>query len=129
MPSAIETLVKILKLEREQGCKNNVVIGGLAAYGSNWRGQAASQARRPEHMMLVDEITDLLNRYDQLETKDERDSTIRYILDRVTGRQPAPGSFWIGRRSSRSGRFSRGGRGGRASCAGAFPSRGGRSPP
>jgi ATP-dependent DNA helicase RecG len=93
MPSAIETLVKILKLEREQGCKNNVVIGGLAAYGSNWRGQAASQARRPEHMMLVDEITDLLNRYDQLETKDERDSTIRYILDRVTGRQPAPPEY------------------------------------
>jgi ATP-dependent DNA helicase RecG len=93
MPSAIETLVKILKLEREQGCKNNAVIGGLSAYGNNWRGQAFSQARRAEHMMLVDEIADLLKRYDQLETKDERDSAIRYILDRVTGRQPAPAEY------------------------------------
>ena len=31
MPSALETLVKILKLEREQGYKNTAVIGGLAA--------------------------------------------------------------------------------------------------
>ena len=93
MPSAMETLVKILKLEREQGCKNNAVIGGLAAYGNNWRGQAFAQARRVEHMMLADEIADLLRRYDALETKDERDSTIRYILDRVTGRQPAPPEY------------------------------------
>ena len=33
MPSALETLVKILKLEREQGYKNTAVIGGLATIG------------------------------------------------------------------------------------------------
>ena len=48
MPSALETLVKILKLEREQGCENRAVIGGLAAYGVTWKKQAQEQARRAE---------------------------------------------------------------------------------
>lgn len=29
MPSALETLVKILKLERGQGCENRAVIGEI----------------------------------------------------------------------------------------------------
>ncbi|NJO85144.1 MAG: hypothetical protein HC828_21970, partial [Blastochloris sp.] len=49
MPSALETLVKILKLEREQGCQNTAVIGGLAAFGQNWVKDAHAQARKPEH--------------------------------------------------------------------------------
>ena len=55
MPSALETLVKILKLEREQGCKNSAVIGGLAAFSEKWSQDAHTQARKPEHHLLVDE--------------------------------------------------------------------------
>ena len=53
MPSALETLVKILKLEREQGCENRAVIGGFAAYSVNWKEQAQAQARRPDHHVLA----------------------------------------------------------------------------
>ena len=36
MPSALETLVKILKLERDQGGKDSAVIGGLSAFCEGW---------------------------------------------------------------------------------------------
>ena len=36
MPSAIETLVKILKLEKQQGANNKAVVGGLGAFSANW---------------------------------------------------------------------------------------------
>ena len=52
MPTALETLVKILKLERNQGCKNTAVVGGLDAYSKQWKPQATEQARQPENTML-----------------------------------------------------------------------------
>ncbi|GAB4528298.1 MAG: ATP-dependent DNA helicase RecG [Anaerolineae bacterium] len=90
MPSQLETLVKILKLERQQGYKNSAVIGGLGAYGENWRESAHKQARKPEHHLLVDELVALLQEYDQTENKDERHSRITYMMDRITGRVGAP---------------------------------------
>ncbi|MBK9750715.1 MAG: ATP-dependent DNA helicase RecG [Chloroflexi bacterium] len=93
MPSALETLVKILKLEKEQGYKNAAVIGGLAAYETNWTKNAHAQARRPEHHALVDELSDLLKRYDGLEVRDERHESITYMLDRIMGRKPTPANY------------------------------------
>ena len=93
MPSALETLVKILKLEREQGYKNTAVIGGLAAYGNTWKPNAHAQARKPEHHILVDELFDLLGSYEALPSKDERDEKISYMLNRITGRVPPPPEY------------------------------------
>lgn len=93
MPSALETLVKILKLEREQGYKNTAVIGGLAAYSGKWMNDAHAQARRPEHHVLVDELYDILSGYEALETRDERHAKINYMLDRITGRVPPPPEY------------------------------------
>jgi ATP-dependent DNA helicase RecG len=93
MPSALETLVKILKLEREQGCENRAVIGGLAAYSINWKQQAQSQARRPEHHILVNEIGDILEDYEQVDSQLERMKQIDYMLDRIMGRVPPPAKY------------------------------------
>ncbi|MBA3872846.1 MAG: ATP-dependent DNA helicase RecG [Anaerolineae bacterium] len=93
MPSALETLVKILKLEREQGCKNTAVIGGLAAFSEKWSQDAHTQARKPEHHLLVDELTGLLHQYEHIEAKADRVIGIAYMLDRITGRVPAPPEF------------------------------------
>jgi ATP-dependent DNA helicase RecG len=90
MPSALETLVKILKLEREKGYKNDAIQGGVSTYAITWQEMAHAQARRPEHHQLVDEITTRLAGYDEMATKNERHSTISYVLDRITGRVPAP---------------------------------------
>lgn len=92
MPSALETLVKILKQERETGCENRTVIGGLGAYSDTWQRQAREQARRAEHMVLADELVTLLRAYDHHD-KTDRVSKITYMLDRITGRAPVPPQY------------------------------------
>ena len=93
MPSALETMVKILKLEIEQGGKNSAVVGGLGAYLSNWQPQAREQARRAEQHILIDEIVDVLEAYESLEDENERVYKINYLLDRATNRAPAPKAY------------------------------------
>jgi len=90
MPSALEMLIKVLKLEQDKGYKNNAVIGGLSAYGEQWSADAHRQARKPEHHILVDEIVDTLKRYGEIENKVERNNAILYLMDRIMGRKPAP---------------------------------------
>ena len=93
MPSAMETMVKILKLEREQGGKNNAVVGGLASFVSSWQPQAREQARRAEQHILIDEIVDILAAYEALGDSDQRIVKINYLLDRATNRAPAPKAY------------------------------------
>ncbi len=90
MPSALETLVKILKLEREQGCKNSAVIGGLGSFSEKWSQDAHGQARKPEHHLLVDELVDRLQSYEAIDNRSERQNSINYMLDRIMGRIPPP---------------------------------------
>jgi ATP-dependent DNA helicase RecG len=90
MPSALETLVKILKLERDQGYKDTAVIGGLAAFAKGWVQQAHQQARKEEHHLLVDDISQLMEGYAQIESDTERHEVIGYMLDRVMKRRKAP---------------------------------------
>jgi ATP-dependent DNA helicase RecG len=93
LPSALEKLVKILKLEREQGYKNTAVIGGLRAFSDKWTQEAHTQARKPEHHALVDELGNLLERYESLNEKGERHQSVGYMLDRIMGRvQPPAGA-------------------------------------
>ena len=95
MPSALETLVKIFKLERDQGCKNTAVIGGLGAFSEKWTPDAHVQAKKPEHHLLVDELAGLLKQYETIENKTERHNRIGYMLDRITGRVPPPPEFQV----------------------------------
>jgi ATP-dependent DNA helicase RecG len=95
MPSALETLVKILKLERERGYDNTAVIGGLSAFSARWVSEAHTQARRLEHHRLVDELEQILSNYDGIQEQDTRHTTVQYMLDRIMGRVPAPPEFQV----------------------------------
>src|SRR6185503_20476943 len=90
MPSALETLVKILKLEQDTGYQDKAVIGGLKSFASHWAGDAHAQAKKPEHHMLVDELVARLNGYSALNTPDERHEAIKHMIGRITGRIPSP---------------------------------------
>jgi ATP-dependent DNA helicase RecG len=90
MPSAMETLNKVLKLERDQGFQNKAMSGGLGPYSAIWKTQAQTQARKPEHLMLIDELADLMVRYEQTEGRSERGELIRYMMDRLHNRLPPP---------------------------------------
>ena len=93
MPTQLETLVKILKLERAQGGKDAAVAGGLSAYCRVWEPKARDQARRPPHHILIDEIVDSLTHYDRIESKDERVHKLGYLLDRIMNRVPPPPAY------------------------------------
>src|SRR5258708_770593 len=92
MPSALETLVKILKLEQESGFQDKAVIGGLKSFASHWVNDAHGQAKKPEHHALVDELAELLNAYGQITAPTERYEAVKYMLGRITGRVPSRGS-------------------------------------
>lgn len=93
MPSALETLVKILKLEREQGGNDTAVVGGLSDYCRNWEPLARRQARSPAHQILIDEILDCLRDYGNIEPEDKRRDQLSYVLDRITNRVPPPQEY------------------------------------
>ncbi len=90
MPSALETLVKILKLEQTTGCEDKAVIGGLASFATEWGSNAHTQAKRPEHHLLVDELVGLLRDYPAIDNVAGRHELIKYMLGRITGRTPPP---------------------------------------
>jgi ATP-dependent DNA helicase RecG len=90
MPSALETLVKILKLEQDTHYKNTAVIGGLESYADNWARDAHQQAKRPEHHQLIDELVRCLDGYGELEDTEKRHESIKYMIGRITGRIPPP---------------------------------------
>jgi ATP-dependent DNA helicase RecG len=87
MPSALETLVKILKLEQDTGLQDKAVIGGLKSFAEHWAQDAHAQAKKPEHHALVDELAGVLNGYSE---SDERAEAIRYMIGRIMGRIPPP---------------------------------------
>lgn len=93
MPSALETLVKIMKLELDQGGKDTAVIGGLKSFATGWEAQAREQARRPLHHILIDEIIDSLQDYETLESREDRILKVTYLLDRITNRVPPPPEY------------------------------------
>ncbi len=90
MPSALETLVKILRLEQSTGFQDKAVIGGLSSFAVEWALGAHAQAKVPEHHALVDELVATLDSYRQTDPA-SRPDVIRALLGRITGRTPENG--------------------------------------
>ena len=89
MPTALETLVKILRLEREQRCSDTAVEGGLGAYSRVWEPDARRQARNSQQQQLVDELRALMQGYSSIEGRQERATQVQYMLDRIHARVPS----------------------------------------
>ncbi|MGD8820145.1 MAG: ATP-dependent DNA helicase RecG, partial [Anaerolineae bacterium] len=79
MPTAFEKLIKILKLEQEQGYQNRAVIGGLEKFAEVWAQEARSEAHDTMLANQIDKIGDQLRQYAG-ETEDQRAETVRSIL-------------------------------------------------
>ena len=65
MRSTFEKLSRILTMEREQGCPDRVVIGGLGKFLPFWIKEAQEGARSPELSHLVRSVIVLLEGYGQ----------------------------------------------------------------
>ena len=91
MPSALETLVKILKLEQDTGFKNTAVMGGLEAYLPNWVRDAHDEAKTPKQHALIEELGKVMADYPQQRGIHKRQKTVKYMLGRITSRvEPKP---------------------------------------
>ena len=86
MPTALETLVKILRLEREQRCRDSAVAGGLGAFSKVWEPDALRQARNNQQRKLVEELRALMQGYSGLGDADARSKRVQYMLDRIHAR-------------------------------------------
>ncbi len=90
MPSALETLVKILKLEQDQGYRDTAVIGGLGAFARKWTPDAHRQARIEQHHLMVDDLSQLMETYAEIDNKADRHDVVSYMLDRIMMRVTEP---------------------------------------
>ena len=63
MSSAFDKLRRILVLEREQGCRNRAVIGGLERFLTYWEKEARSEAAQVSHPVAVSEVVSALAGY------------------------------------------------------------------
>ncbi len=86
MPTALETLVKILRLEREQRCRDSAVAGGLGAFSKVWEPDALRQARNHRQRKLVEELRGLMQGYSGLRNVEARTERVQYMLDRIHAR-------------------------------------------
>lgn len=93
MPSEIETLIKVLKLERDNNYNDRAVIGGIKNYSEKWVDKAHQEAKNPKQHILIDELFDLMQSYHTLENTEDRHERIKYMMDRVTQRIPPPPEY------------------------------------
>jgi len=79
MNSSIEKLGKMIALEIEEGYGNKAVIGGLDGILAWWPQQARRECTQPEQEAVIDEIVDLVQGYDALDSQDLRAHAIAQI--------------------------------------------------
>jgi len=91
-----EILQRILVLERDQGCQNRAVIGGLDEFAAHWQkqmttaGQAegTDAASDPEQVHRLTVVLEHLRHYTDLQTSEERASAVEEMLSILSDWQP-----------------------------------------
>ncbi len=81
-------LIKILKLERQQGYQDRAVIGGMARFATEWEKEAQALARNSQQAALARDITALLIGYTALPDPETRKAVIDEIVRRVQALVP-----------------------------------------
>jgi len=78
----------MLSQEKQRGCDNRLVIGGLEKLSDTWAPQAMAQVVSEEERQLIEEIAELLRRYPSLEAH-ERAPFLDAILTKIANHQRA----------------------------------------
>lgn len=72
MSSAYDKLRRILALERDQGCHDRAVVGGLARFLAYWKKQARQEEERASQAVPVDLIVATLSGYAEVSVEERR---------------------------------------------------------
>ena len=81
-------LIKILRLEQQQGYQDRAVIGGMARFATEWEKEAQATARNSQQAALARDITALLIGYTALPDPETRRAVIEKILRQVEDVMP-----------------------------------------
>ncbi len=73
-------LIKILRLEQQQGYQDRAVIGGMARFATEWEKEAQATARNSQQAALARDITALLIGYTALPDVETRRAVVEKIL-------------------------------------------------
>ncbi|MEN6479595.1 MAG: ATP-dependent DNA helicase RecG [Anaerolineales bacterium] len=87
MSTAIDKLRRILVLEREQGCRDRAVIGGLERFLQFWQKEAREQADQMTGEITIDEILGQLDGYADLPI-DQRRARIEELVVQLSRVRP-----------------------------------------
>src|SRR4030042_2920270 len=88
MASAYDKLRRILSLEREQGCTDRAVIGGLSRFLTYWEGQAREEAESNTPSLPLQEVIDTLAGYADMSVE-ARTERIDHLLEKLGAREDA----------------------------------------
>jgi len=97
MPSVLEKLQKIIQLEREQGCENRAVMGGLDRFLTFWEQEAVKESSEGGDLELIGMVVEKLKDYG---AKDHstRLSNVEEVLQALGQEQGATASKAASRR-------------------------------
>jgi len=88
MALILETLKRILALERDKGYQNTAVIGGLDSLAAHWQEQVASEVSDPEPKQRLSAVLQRLKCYPELPTRGERALAVEEMLNILAGCEP-----------------------------------------
>lgn len=87
MEKAINSLNRVLDLEKKQGYQDKAVVGGIRQFVAFWIGQAREQAVDEVDKALVEQIAESLMDYSRLPGVEARAETIEMLQDKIRWRE------------------------------------------
>ncbi len=87
MEKAINSLNRVLDLEKKQGYQDKAVVGGIRQFAAFWIGQAREQAVDEADKALVEQIAESLMDYSRLPGVEARAETIEMLQDKIRWRE------------------------------------------
>jgi ATP-dependent DNA helicase RecG len=76
---------RIFSAERRQGCRDQVVVGGLEKFLANWRVRVAANAYDPNTLNVAEQVVAALNGYG-MASLDDRARRLDHVLALIDGR-------------------------------------------
>jgi ATP-dependent DNA helicase RecG len=86
MAKAFKRLIRVLKLEADQGYQNKAVVGGIRQFATFWVGQAREEAIDEADKVLIEQIAEVLVDYGKLPGLEARAEAIDSMMSRLKAR-------------------------------------------
>jgi ATP-dependent DNA helicase RecG len=87
MAKAFKRLIRVLKLEADQGYQNKAVVGGIRQFATFWVSQAREEAVDEADRVLIEQIAEVLVDYGKMPGVEARATAIDSLISRLDVRE------------------------------------------